>query len=61
MIENDREWSIYLIEEYYCSRMEQLVESERFDDSHSIFEEFVVGGEEPEKWFFMNDLTIDIS
>ncbi len=57
MLENSRDLNIYLIEEFYCDRMEKLVDLERFDDSHAIFEEFVVDGENPEKWFFMNDLT----
>jgi hypothetical protein len=33
--------------------MEYLVDVERFDDSNSIFEEFVVEGEEPEEYVFM--------
>jgi hypothetical protein len=33
--------------------MEYLVDEERFDDSHAIFEEFVVDGEEPEEYVFM--------
>ena len=53
MIQDDRNWSIYQIEEFYCNRMEYLVDNEMFDDSHSIFEEFVVDGEEPEEYIFM--------
>lgn len=49
----DRDHSIYLIEEFYCSKMESLVDEERFDDAHSIFEEFVVDSEEPLEWTFM--------
>jgi pentatricopeptide repeat protein len=43
-----KEWNIYHIEEFYCSRMKFLVENEHFEDAHSIFEEFVVDGEEPD-------------
>ena len=50
---NDKDYSIYLIEEFYCSRMEELVNEERFDDSNAIFEEFVVNYEEPEEWMFL--------
>jgi hypothetical protein len=53
MTEEDRKWNIYHIEEFYCNRMEYLVDLERFEDSHSIFEEFVVGGNEPEEYLFM--------
>jgi hypothetical protein len=49
----ERERSIYLIEEFYCAQMESLVDDERFDDAHSIFEEFVVDSEEPIDWTFM--------
>lgn len=50
---SDRDYSIYLIEEFYCQRMEELVEEEHFDDSNAIFEEFVVNSEEPEEWVFL--------
>lgn len=53
MTQSERNWSIYQIEEFYCNRMEYLVDVERFDDSHAIFEEFVVDGEEPEEYIFM--------
>lgn len=49
----DRKYSLYLIEEFYCHRMEELVEEERFDDSNAIFEEFVVLNQEPEEWVFI--------
>jgi len=42
MTQEERDWSIYQIEEFYCKRMEYLVDKEQFDDSHSIFEEFVI-------------------
>lgn len=57
MNDTDRKWSIYQIEEFYCNRMEYLVELEQFNDAHSIFEEFVVDGEEPGEWIFIDDLT----
>lgn len=53
MNQSDRNWNIYQIEEYYCTRMEYLVDLERFDDSHAIFEEFVVDGKESEEYLFM--------
>ena len=48
---------IGIIEDYYCSRMDELVELERFDDSNSIFQEFVVESFEGQKWYFLEDLT----
>lgn len=56
MTDTEKQWSIYQIEEFYCSRMEYLVDREKFDDSHSIFEEFVIDGEEPEEYLFMTYL-----
>ena len=45
------------IENYYCDRMTELVDQERFDDSNAIFEEFVVNEEEPVNWLFLEDIT----
>lgn len=49
----EREWCIHHIEEFYCTRMEELIDNEQYDDAHSIFEEFVVNGEEPEDYVFL--------
>lgn len=54
MTDTEKQWTIYQIEEFYCNRMEYLVELEKFDDAHCIFEEFVVDGEEPEEYLFMS-------
>jgi hypothetical protein len=48
---------ITAIEEFYCDRMTELVDEERFDDSNAIFEEFIVNEEEPVKWLFLEDIT----
>lgn len=53
MTDTEKQWSIYQIEEFYCNRMEYLVDNEKFDDAHCIFEEFVVNDEEPEEYMFM--------
>lgn len=53
MKDYSKDYSVYLLEEFYCRRMEELVEEERFDDSNSIFEEFVVNSDEPEEWLFL--------
>tara|TARA_R110000868_G_scaffold223073_1_gene474883 strand:- start:1174 stop:1365 length:192 start_codon:yes stop_codon:yes gene_type:complete len=54
---NDRDYSIFLLEQFYCERLEELVEEERFDDSNSIFQEFVVNKQEPEEWVFVEYLN----
>jgi pentatricopeptide repeat protein len=41
------------LEEFYCSRMSYLIDQERYDDAHSIFEEFVVNDEEPEEFLYI--------
>ena len=57
MTDNDMHYQcIETIEEFYMDRMSYLVDQEQFDDSHAIFEEFVVD-EEPSEWIFLNDLT----
>lgn len=53
MNNTEKKYNVYLMEEFYCRRMEELVEEERFDDSNSIFEEFVVNDREPGDWLFL--------
>jgi hypothetical protein len=53
MTQSERNWNIYQIEEFYCNRMEYLVDQEQFDDAHAIFEEFIINGEDPEEYVFM--------
>ena len=54
---DDRLYSIGVVEDYYITRMDELVEQELFDDSNALFEEFVVDEQEPDEWMFLNDLT----
>ena len=60
MSPEDRFYSIGVVQDYFITRMDELVENDRFDDSHSIFEEFVVDMQEPDEWIFLNDLTVFI-
>lgn len=53
MTQAEKNWNIYQIEEFYCNRMEYLVDREEFDNAHSIFEEFVVDSQEPEEYVFI--------
>lgn len=52
-----RDISIFLLEEYHSERMNELIEEERFDDSHAIFEEWFIGDEKNHSWIFLDDLT----
>lgn len=45
------------VENFYMERMEYLVENEQFDDSHALFQEFVVDSEEPDEWIFINEIS----
>jgi hypothetical protein len=53
----NRDNTITAIEEFYCDRMTELVDEERFDDSNAIFEEFIVNEEEPVEWLFLEDIS----
>jgi hypothetical protein len=53
----NRDKTITIIEEFYCDRMTELVDEERFDDSNAIFEEFIVNEEEPVEWLFLEDIS----
>jgi len=44
------------IESYWNNRMCELVNEDRFDDSDALYLEFVVDGEEPDDWIFVEDL-----
>ena len=52
-----RDISIFLLEEYHSERMNELIEEERFDDSHAIFEEWFIEDETNHSWMFLDDLT----
>jgi hypothetical protein len=41
------------MEEFYCERMTRLIDDERYDDAHAIYEEFVVNDEEPEEFLYI--------
>jgi hypothetical protein len=53
----NRDTIITAIENFYCDRMTELVDEERFDDSNAIFEEFIVNEEEPVEWLFLEDIS----
>lgn len=45
------------IEAYWNNRMCELVTDDRLDDSDALYLEFVVDGEEPEEYMFMEYLN----
>jgi hypothetical protein len=45
------------IEAYWNNRMCELVTEDRLDDSDALYLEFVVDGEEPEEYLFMEYLN----
>ena len=45
--------AILHVENFYKSRMVELVEEKQFDDAHALFLEFVVNGKEPKKFQFI--------
>ena len=45
------------IEAYWNNRMCELVTADRLDDSDALYLEFVVDGEEPEEYMFLEYLN----
>jgi thymidylate kinase len=45
------------LEEFYADRMTHLVICDRFEDAHSLYQEFVVNDEEPEEYFYLPELV----
>lgn len=53
----NRDNIIDTIEKFYCDRLNELVNEERFSDSNAVFEEFVVYGEKPNQWLFIDFIS----
>ena len=45
------------LEAYWNNRMCELVTEDRLDDADALYLEFVVDGEEPEEYFFLEYLN----
>jgi hypothetical protein len=56
-VEEIRENLITYVEEYFCEQITNLIDMDMKDDADSFYQEFVVNGEEPEEWLFVNDLN----
>ena len=53
----NRDTIITSIEDFYCSRMTELVDENKLDDSNAIFNEFIVDEKEPVEWLFLEDIS----
>ena len=56
-VDEIREKMITYVEEYFCEQITNLIDMEMKYDADSFYQEFVVDGEEPEEWLFINDLN----
>ena len=52
-INASREHVIDAIEKHYQSQITHLIDNELFGDADALFLEYVVGGEEPKEWTFV--------
>ena len=52
-INASREHTIDAIEKHYQSQIAHLIDNELFDDADALFLEYVVDGEEPKEWTFV--------
>ena len=48
VIENERAMNIEVFSTHYLKRCKKLIDTDRLDDSNSIFQEFIVDGIDPE-------------
>ena len=55
--QSTKEQQIIDIEAYWSEQMCVLVSDDRIDDSDALYLEFVVDGEEPQDWIFMEILN----
>lgn len=59
MRDDEKDYLIDLIENFYTTRIPELIDESRYGDVDSIFKEFVVNGEEPNEWLFL-DFIVDV-
>ena len=55
-MDKTKEECITQIDNYYCQRLTELVDSKMYDEAHAIFEEFSLGDEESYQWCFLKIL-----
>lgn len=51
-----KEKCIEVLENYYMETIERLFDQDRQKDADSVYEEFVVDGENPTEWTFLEHL-----
>jgi hypothetical protein len=52
----NRECMIQNMEDFFCQRVSQLIDEERYDDSQSLYAEFVIQNQEPTDYFYMKSM-----
>ena len=52
-MDETKEQCITQIDNYYCRRLTELVDSKMYDEAHAIFEEFSLGDDESYQWLFL--------
>ena len=52
-MDKNKEECINQVDNYYCQRLTELVDSKMYDEAHSIFEEFSLGDDESYQWLFI--------
>ena len=55
-MDETKEQCITQIDNYYCRRLTELVDSKMYDEAHAIFEEFSLGDDESYQWIFIKIL-----
>lgn len=51
-----RDEIVSLLDAYWSERMTVLVDENRISDADALFSEYVIDGEEPEEWLFMEEV-----
>ena len=56
IMDKSKEECITQIENHYCQRLTELVDLKMYDEAHASREEFSLGEEESNQWFFIKIL-----
>ena len=56
IMDKSKEDCITQVENYYCQRLSELVDLKMYDEAHAIIEEFSLGDDESDQWFFIKIL-----
>lgn len=45
------------LDAYWSKRMTELVDQDRISDADALFSEYIIDGEEPDKWLFIENIA----